>query len=261
MKPTRKRRWVRRIILTGTFLAGAAIVAGAAYAYRTLPLRAVAVIGAVRADTAHVIHLAALPDSVVLSSLSPRLIEDRVQRHPWVRTARVRRLPTGTLEIRVEERAPAALVLAADGRASHYLDPEGHVLPLAAGAVFDVPLLRGAVPDAPATRPVGDSNLIELLEALDAAAPEEDALVSEVHYQRGDATLRTVPVSGHPALTVRLGAGAYARKLERLRAFYDQAVLTRPGHALHTIDLRFDGQVVTREAAVAPAPAPALAAL
>ncbi len=258
MKPNRKRRWVRRLVLVNAFLGGAAIVAGALYAYRTLPLRAVEVTGAARADEGQIENLAALPDSAALSEISPRLVADRVQRHPWVREARVRRLPTGTLEVRVDERVPAALVLSADGRASRYLDPEGHVLPLAAGEVFDVPLLRGAIPDAPETRPVDDAVLVELLEALHDATPEVDALVSEVHYRRNEATLRTAPVSGHPALTVQLGAGDYAEKLERLRAFYDQAVLPRPGHAIHTIDLRFDGQVVTREASTSPAATPAL---
>jgi cell division protein FtsQ len=256
MSAPRKRRWLRRLVLGTTFLAGVAVVVLAAHAYRTLPLRSVEVSGAIRADTAQVIRLAALPDSTVLSAVDPRLVADRVQRHPWVHTARVRRLPTGTLEIRLQERAPAALVLGADGRPRHFLDSEGHALPLIEGVVYDVPLLRGAVPDAPATRPVQDAELVQLLEALDAASPEIDALVSEIAYQRGSAVLRTPPVSGHPALTVLLGSGSYPDKLERLRAFYDQAVLSRPGHAIHVIDLRFDGQVVTREAP----PAGALAA-
>jgi cell division protein FtsQ len=169
-----------------------------------------------------------------------------------VREAHVRRLPTGTLRIDVVERAPAALVIGRDGRPERFLDADGFELPLSVEAGFDVPLIRGSVPRAATTRPVEDANLVELLQALAAATPEVDALVSEIAYQPGDATLRTPPVTGHPSLTVRLGAGGYAEKLERLRVFYDQAVLTRPGRPFHVIDLRFNGQVVTREPAAPP---------
>jgi len=248
MRRRSPKRWLRRLTLLAVFAIGIAITAGAAWGYRTLPLRTVEVSGTVRAAADEVVELAALPDSVALSGVDVRLVADRVQRHPWVRSARVRRLPTGTLEIKIEERTPVALVIDGGGRPRHLLDPEGHELPLAPGVSYDVPLLRGAVPEAPATRPVPDPSLVELLRALSEATPEVDALISEVVYRPGDVTLRTTPVAGHPALAVRLGAAGFAPRLERLRAFYDQAVLPRPGHRFDTIDLRFDGQVVTREA-------------
>ncbi|HLA64889.1 MAG TPA: FtsQ-type POTRA domain-containing protein [Rhodothermales bacterium] len=249
-----RRRWGRIVFLTLAFVGGAALAGGAAYLYRTVPVRRVEVEGATRASRAELLRLAALPDSVAMADVDPRLVADRLQRHPWVRHARVRRMPTGTLAVRLEERTPAALVLGHDGRPQRYLDAEGHAMPLpvAAGgrpaAVYDVPLLRGSVPEAPPTRAVESASVVELLAALAAAPPDVDALVSEVSLGRGgDATLLTTPVSGHPGLTVRLGIGGYAEKLRRLRAFFDQAVLPRPGHPFEVIDLRFDGQVVTRE--------------
>ena len=256
MSTQKNRRWVRRLLLGAAFLGGAVLAAAAAHTYRTLPLRAVAIEGTERAERAELRRLAALPDSVALSDVDPRLVADRLRRHPWVRSARVRRMPTGTLAVRVEERTPAALVVAPDGRPRHYLDAEGFALPLPLqadgrpAAVYDVPLLRGAVPTPPPTRALDSAPVLGLLGALAAAPPDVDALVSELALARGgDATLTTPPVTGHPALTVRLGVGGYAEKLRRLRAFYDQAVLPRPGHAFRVIDLRFDGQVVTREAA------------
>jgi cell division protein FtsQ len=218
-----------------------------------VPLRDVVVDGAVHADTAEVLRLAGLPDSAAMVDVDARLVADRIQRHPWIQEADVRRLPTGTLRIDLVERTPVALVMGADGRPARYLDAAGHEIPLDAGAGFDVPLLRGAVPRAADTRAVEDTDLIALLGALAGATPEVDALISEINYRPGDVTLRTPPVTGHPSLYVRLGAGAYPDKLERLRVFYDQAVLTRPGRPFPVIDLRFQGQVVTREPAP-PAP-------
>ena len=173
---------------------------------------------------------------------------DRVRRTPWVREAHVRRRPTGTLAIAVEERAPVALVVGADGRPSHYLDAEGYGLPLRPGDPFDVPLLRGAVPAYHPTRPVESAALRDLLAALAGADAETDALVSEVVVgSGGDALLRTSPEGGHGALAVRLGVGGYAGKLRRLRLFWEQAVLPRPEARYESLDLRFDGQIVTRE--------------
>jgi cell division protein FtsQ len=238
---------MRRLLLLSVFAGGIALAAGAAHVYNALPLSDVVVDGTRQADTTDVLRLAGLPDSAAMVDVDVRLVADRIQRHPWIRDAHVRRLPTGTLRIDVVERVPAVLVVGSDGRPTHYLDPDGHELPLSVGTGFDVPLLRGAVPRAADTRAVEDPNLIELLQAIAGAAPEVDALVSEISFRPGDATVRTTPVTGHPSLTIRLGAGGYPEKLERLRAFYDQAVLTRPGRPFQVIDLRYAGQVVTRE--------------
>ncbi|MEL6616370.1 MAG: hypothetical protein AAFQ43_11560, partial [Bacteroidota bacterium] len=63
------------------------------------------------------------------------------------------------------------------------------------------------------------------------------------------ATLITEPVAGRAPLTVRLGASGHADALSRLGAFWQQAVLTRPDVPVRLVDLRFAGQVVTRETA------------
>ncbi|HLT46407.1 MAG TPA: FtsQ-type POTRA domain-containing protein [Rubricoccaceae bacterium] len=250
--PRKKQgRRFRRLVVGAGVLTVAALAAAAWHWQRALPLERVAVRGFVRADSAEVVRLAALPDSAALFDLDPALIADRVRRAPWVRAARVRRLPTGTLAIAVEERTPVALVVAADGRLSHYLDREGYALPLRPGDPFDVPLLRGLVPAYHPTQPVGDAALLDLLAALATADEETAALVSELTVGAGgEVLLRTSTDGVHGALAVRLGAGSaegYAEQLRRLHAFWHQAVLTRPQTRFEVVDLRFDGQIVTRE--------------
>lgn len=242
------RRRLRRLLLGAGLVALVALVALAWRWQQALPLERVSVRGHVRADSAEVVRLAALPDSVALYSLDPALVADRARRAPWVREARVRRLPSGTLSIAVEERAPVALVVAADGRPSHYLDREGYALPLRPADPFDVPLLRGRVPAYHPTQPAADAALLRLLDALATADAETAALVSEVTLGAGgEARLRTTPDDAHGALTVRL-SGDYAAQLRRLHAFWHQAVLPRPETRFESVDLRFDGQILTREA-------------
>ena len=117
----------RRRLLRGLGLVALALALGAAWVWqRTLPLERIDVVGAVHAPAAEVVALTqAEPDSVALFSLSPALLEDRVVRHPWVASATVRRLPTGTLRVAVDERVPVALALDAAGRPAHFLDAAG----------------------------------------------------------------------------------------------------------------------------------------
>lgn len=253
-RPGRGRRILRRLGVAALVLG-----LGAAWMWqRTLPLRRVAVTGTVHADAAEVARLTgARPDSDAVFSLSPALVADRAQRHPWVRTAHVRRLPTGTLSVRVEEREPVVLVMR-DGRPAGYLDADGVALPLDAvsdssrarrGAVpYDVPLLTGAVPAVAPGERVASGALRETLAALAAADDATDALVSEIEWHpSGRAVLWTTPAGGHPSVPVRLGRTGVADQLARLRAFWDQSVLPRPRARFRSVDLRFEGQVVTQE--------------
>lgn len=244
-KTTTRRRWLRRLALVALALG---LVAAWVW-QRTLPFERVAVVGTAHAPVVEVERLVGVtPDSTALYGLDPDLIAGRAERHPWVRRAAVRRLPTGTLRVRVEEREPVALVLGADGRPSHFLDAQGFMMPPSPSALYDVPVVRDA-PPYHAVQPVADPALRALLAALAQADDATLALVSEVAWGPSP-TLWTTPTTGHGSVPVRLGRGGDpGDQLRRLRAFWDQSVLPRPAHDFRLVDLRFDGQVVTREGA------------
>ena len=67
------------------------------------------------------------------------------------------------------------------------------------------------------------------------------------------------PTPEGEAIPVRLGRAVTPAQLARLHAFWRQAVRTQPGRAFAYVDLRFDSQIVTREAEVRPAAAEAAA--
>lgn len=252
-KQQRRRRLLRRVILGGMTLTVVMISLLAWSWHRSVPLKRVIVSGAVHADSAEVVRFAALEsDSVGLFSVEPDVLVDRVRRAPWVRNAVVRRRPTGTVSIRIEEREPVVLVVNADGRPSNYLDAEGYAMPLVPDALYDVPLLRGRVPDYQSTQPVQSASLLGLLQTLSQTDPETNALISEIVLGGGgEIVMRTSPAEGRASIPVRLGTDNYSNKLNRLHAFWHQAVLTRPELIYRSIDLRFDGQIVTREDSIA----------
>lgn len=208
----------------------------------------VAVAGAEHAVPDSLVALAGVAVGDTLVHVDPVIAADRVRRHPWVETANVRRLPTGTVLITVDERTPVALALER-GRPSHYLDRHGYGMPRVEGAAYDVPVLRGLGDAYHPVTPVQDSLALGVLDALARVDPETNGLVSDVELRGGEAWVYTVPAGARGSIPVRLGSDDVAAKLRRLKAFWTQAVLPQPATRFQQIDLRFASQVITRETA------------
>lgn len=212
----------------------------------TLRVAGVHVVGTEHAEPDTLRALARVDTGAVLYDIEPAFIADRVQRHPWVKEASVMRLPTGTLRIRVEERTPAALAIDDDGTPAFYVDPQGFGMPLPDSASYDVPLLHGIDDLYAPTRPVAHDAVREVLEALVASSVHDR--VTELAVQP-DSSIRLYarPTDVHDVVPVELGRDRFPQKLNRLQAFWEQAVQPRPNTQFSLIDLRFDSQIVTKE--------------
>ncbi len=241
-----QRRRPIRLLVIGLLVL---VLCGVAWLWlERVQLRQIEIVGVRQADPEVLRQLAAVDSDVALFALDPVLIADRVQRHPWVRTASVMRLPTGTLRITVKERVPVVLLMDANGRPVGYLDAEGYGMPLGSGPAIDVPLLSGVSGPAHPMRPLEDRQVRALLAALAALKPSERALIAEiVRTPQGEFWLYTTPAAGQRSIPVRLGTEDFDRRLRRLVAFWHQAVLTQPHKTFSSIDLRFANQIVVRE--------------
>jgi cell division protein FtsQ len=219
----------------------------------------VAVTGARHAPADTVRHLARVDSGTVMETIDEALVADRVTRHPWVKTAEItKQRARGTLLIAVTERRPAAIVVDAEGRPAFYLDRAGYALPCpgcretttygtapdSSGA--DVPLVRGLDAEYHPLRPVAPPSLRRALAAL--ADSETEPLVAELAVGADSSVqLVTTPIGPHGAVPVRLGTGRIPDKLRQFRAFAEQVLSTDTDEPVGEIDLRFDGQIVTRE--------------
>lgn len=239
---TRRRIWAGALVL-----AALALVGGGVYLW-TRPVVRVEVRGAAHALPGELVRMAGVRVGERLYGLDPERLEDRVARHPWVRTADVLRLPTGVVRIAVEERVPVALVY--DGsRPVAYLDAAGYAMPALRVEPYDVPLVRGRILPANLTQPAPLVPVRDLAASLATLSPDANALVSDLSVDdRGDVTVRTVAAPGGDPLRVRIGRGDYDAKFDALVRFWHRAVLTRPTRRFEVVDLRFAGQVVAREA-------------
>ena len=261
---TRKRKTSKqtsdaagRLLLVGLLLVVLGALGWLGWRWRAeLPLKTIEVAGTQQADVDSLVALARIPPDAPLFDIDPVLVADRVRRHPWVAEASAQRRLAGVLTITVEEREPVALVLDGKGRPSHYLDAGGYGLPLEtpsddgfSAQAHDVPLLRGVGAAYHPVQPVENPSVQALLEALAKSDPEAVLLISELEITpEGEVEGWLTPLqAGRPSIPVQFGYTDFGEKLQRLRAFWRQAVQTRPDRLFEKIDLRFDGQVVTVE--------------
>lgn len=244
-------RRIGTVLVVSTTLVAVAVLGFLGWKWQAnLAFRGITVTGTQFADTTQVASLVGITADTMLFDIDPTLVEDRAVRHPWVRDADVTRQFSGVLEIAVEERTPALLVVDAAGRPSHFLDAEGYAMPLAEGAVFDVPLVRGFREAYHPVRPVQDAAMQDLLATLDQVDASTDALLSEFVFETGgEVVLHTSPTLSGQSIPVRLGRVMFAEKLERLHAFWHQAILAKQDTQFDSIDLRYHSQIVTQERA------------
>ena len=246
-----------RVFVVGLLLVVLGALAWLGWRWRAeLPLKTIEVAGAQQANVDSLVALARIPPDAPLFSIDPVLVADRVRRHPWVAEASAKRRLAGVLTITVEEREPVALVLDGKGQPAYYLDAGGYGLPLETPSddgfsiqAHDVPLLRGVGAAYHPVQPVENPSVQALLEALAGANPEAVLLISELEITpEGEVEGWLTPLqAGRPSIPVQFGYAGFDEKLQRLRAFWRQAVQTRPDRTFEKIDLRFDGQVVTVE--------------
>jgi hypothetical protein len=174
-------------------------------------------------------------------ALEPRALERRLEEHPWIRRACVRRELPRRLIIEVSEREAAAVVLIDQ---FYYVDRAGVVFArVGAGDSLDLPFVTGieaAVVDG--ERPYPRHAVRQALKLVQmmtrAGLPFR---VSEVHIER-DQGITVFPVE--PKVALEFGWGRFAEKLGRLGEVLS-GFAGREGQ-LREIDLTYGSQVVVR---------------
>lgn len=178
------------------------------------------------------------PDSIDFGQVMQRFEEI-----PYVKQAEVSVQPGGDLVVDINERQPIALL--ADGSEKIYVDQDGIRLPRISGKTVDVPVLYGF-----RAKPMSDTLQSEAFKAT------ADFLVTVLNSEASNATISEVawtPTDGIVALTnqngVKLifGKGDFTNRLRNWEAFYGDVIKQKGIETMRSIDLRFEGQIVTRE--------------
>lgn len=216
-----RRVWLR--VASLVLPSAAAVIlfgAGAWFAWQSLVVgdalrvHAITFEGTARAAREELLELAPLQRGDHLLLVDVAAVEAALRRHPWVKSADVRRQLPHDVAITIVERRPAALV---ELGGLYLVDAEGEVFKRAApGDGLDLPVVTGIAREDWLERRAEAEGLITaalaFLERWRSRGLEARAAVSELHV---DAALGTTLWTGDGA-EIRLGQGDVEEKLSRL---------------------------------------------
>lgn len=166
----------------------------------------------------------------------------QLKKLPYIKSAIVSMSYKGTLTFSVEEHQPVAMAVNNGDRV--YLSETGDILPVVAGNIVDVPLLYGFSTSAEAQK-INTDSFDAVSEFLKAARknPTGWVTISEVTWNNSEGV---VALSQQNGVKLIFGKDRFEEKFENWEAFYSQVIGVQGMGDLHTIDLRFVDQIVTR---------------
>jgi cell division septal protein FtsQ len=193
---------------------------------------------------ADALKLSGIETGIALYGVAVEAAKKRLETHPWIKYAYVRRRIPDTIEIRITEREPVA---ALRGNEMLMITADGVVVaPIGANWVWDLPLLTPPQPikPKPGTKIADPATLALLRETLTARTVSRDAWenLSELYYLNGEihATLTK------PQADVVIGKGAselaWKAALEYFRNHPQPAA-----SPLQCLDLRIPGRIIVTE--------------
>lgn len=184
-----------------------------------------------------------IPTGIRPDSLNFMEIIGQIEQIPYVDNAEVNVEPSGKLHIRVTERKPIALL--ARGESKIYIDKDGLRLPLLLEKNVDVPVLYGFK-----TEPMSDTLQSDAFGAVRDFLLEmhsrtvSNATISEIAWT---ADQGIVALTNENGVKLIFGKEDFKTRLRNWEAFYGEIVKTKGIDRMQSVDLRFRGQIVTRE--------------
>ena len=172
----------------------------------------------------------------------------QLEKIPWVESAMVMRLLPNRLRIALRERTPIAFVKVGDRIA--LIDVNGVTMEMPLGGNYSFPVIVGnAESDPLSTRAVRMKTYLELVRQLDSSGANYSRELDEVDLS--DPEDVKVTVADHQgALLIHLGSSSYLERFSLYKAHIQE--WRQQFQRLHSVDLRFDRQVILNPGSAAP---------
>lgn len=167
---------------------------------------------------------------------------NQLKKLPYIKNVSVSMNYRGTLTFTVDEHEPLAMAVNNGERA--YITETGEILPIVPEKVMDVPLLYGFSTSPSGQKITADSfgAVAEFLKAA-KANPTGWVTISEISWDNSEGV---IALSQQNGVKLIFGKTGFTEKFENWEAFYSQVIGVQGMDSLHTIDLRFADQIVTR---------------
>jgi cell division protein FtsQ len=242
-----RRRWrsasvlVALLVLAGAGVAERGAISAWALQHPYFAVSEIVVFPTHRVREGALLQWMGIRPGVSIWSLEPRALERRLEEHPWIRRARVRREFPRRLTVQVVERQAAAVLLIDQ---LYYVDRTGAVFArVGSDDSLDLPFVTGieaAVLNG--ERPYPRHAMRQALELVQLMRTSGLPFrVSEVHIER-DQGITVFPVE--PQVALEFGWGRFPAKLARLGEVLGG--FAGRESQLRDIDLTYESQVVIR---------------
>ncbi len=225
------------------FIAGAAIIWVLALRWQhNRIVNRVSVVGTSLLRQQEILDMVKLPGTRAIRDIKTNEIEERLKKHPFIKSASVFLGASDALTVTIEERKPIALAVS-KGR-QYYVDAEGRLLPYRlTEVVLDLPVISGLGRNS-----LDSMRLAAVIGTMLTLKQQNKHLyqtLSEIDIQStGDMTLHFT----ESPVPIRFGSeDGKEQKIERIAAFLHHAGQTHTKlKQLAYVDVRWENQVVVR---------------
>jgi cell division septal protein FtsQ len=182
-----------------------------------------------------------IPKGIQADSLNYAAIRKKIKAVPYVKDVRFDMSPGGTLHINITERTPIAFLI--DGSKQFYIDQFGTRLNVKPGQNVNVPVLYGLeIPNGKDTTRSFKQTMHFLRDLHQNKAA--DATISEVIWNNKKGI---IALTNNNGVKIIFGKSNFMKRMRNYNAFYHYVIRKEGIKPFHSIDLRFEGQIVTRE--------------
>ncbi|MBC8174798.1 MAG: FtsQ-type POTRA domain-containing protein [Candidatus Marinimicrobia bacterium] len=189
-----------------------------------------------------------IPPYARINSLNLTILRTNLEKHPYIKAARISRDFPSTIKIDIFERKPIAYI---DHTPYYLVDDEGIILPLKEGIFdFDVPTLTGFNP-ADELYPIGEKCLskkvqeaVEIMAEIKNLYPKLYDNLAELKINIGDEYI--LCLSKKPT-KIYLGSKGVLQQIRLLNCFERTIQGLRSLYDYTYVDLRYDRQIVIKE--------------
>ena len=209
-----------------------------------VPVKQVSVEGISVVSKEEIVRLMNLPPNVPMYRLDLTAIQKNILSNSFIEKAIVQRDAPSTLRVIIEERKPAAILVASE---LYYIDGDGTVLPyIASSETYDIPVISGvdSLNKIKTGQKLLNADIFEALEIINASKMTNENLfhaISEIHLRKGHDLVMYSFETGAPII---FGKGDAVKKMVKLEAFWQKFLQNSDTKDIQYIDIRFDDQVV-----------------
>ena len=237
--PIRKKRGWYTIVGLAIIILGSSI---GYYRYKHSVVKRIILEGNYYTADDDIIRKASFPNDVSPDSVDLFAVIKRIEELPFIKQADVVVLPPAQVKIIVHERVPLALLL--DGSKKALIDIDGIIMPQLHDKTPNVPLLYGynitSVNDT-----LKESSFHFMSDFLTQlkSHPLSNSTISELAWSKEEGI---VAMSNEDGVKLIFGSDKLDLKLSNWESFYAQIIPKVGSSTLKEVDLRYQGQVITR---------------